>query len=98
MSIPNKPPARAMRVYEPIWVELKKLHYASGKPLVRLAQNKKLHARTIKGTSKERYHDIAFRLELSEIDKRAELRCKSMGNILELSLIIVDRPLGVNDL
>ena len=64
-------PARTPRMYEPIWEKLK------AERKVTLAVPEKLQPRVIKAIQKEKYNDIAYKIELSEEDKEAELSFES---------------------
>ncbi len=69
-----------MRQYQPLWNLLKKNHSC------RVSALPSVHARIIKAVSKEKYGDLTYKLELSEVHKTASLEHTVRGNIIEFTL------------
>ena len=78
-----------MRFYEPIWIKLKAEHKA------KLAAPKELHRRIVKAVMKERTSDLAFRLHLSDEQKKCWIQYSSDGNLLKFELKF---SIGLSDL
>lgn len=71
-----------MRQYQPIWEGLKK----TGK--CRITAPIPLHPRIIKAVQKEKYQDFAFKLELSDATKWAQLEHVITGSVISFVLTV----------
>lgn len=69
-----------MREYEPIWIRLKQ------KKVAALVASPKLHRRIMKAVCKERNNDLAYKLELSESNRKAKLEFESDDKKLTIKL------------
>lgn len=78
-----------MRAYEPIWIKLKKDKKVS------LTAPPKSHKRIIKAVLKEKYNDITFRFECSQLSKRARIAHSIKGSVITFMLKFT---IGMDDL
>lgn len=69
-----------MRVYEPIWDELKTQGFC------KVAAPKARHARIIKAVKKEKYMDYGFKFQMHEDKKIREIRYFVVGNMITFRL------------
>ena len=73
-------PITIMRLYEPIWQELKK------KGSVRLAVPRAIHRRVIKAVLKEKNMDIGFKYEMLEKKIRLRITYQQQDNVISIKL------------
>ena len=78
-----------MRQYEPIWNILKL------KGVCEITAPKPYHRRIIKAVIKEKYKDLAYKLELSDVHKRATLEYTCDNSIIKFKLV---KSIGTDDL